>query len=113
VTAPIIRQMGCPDAAVRYQAERDELSLRLFHVTERIASFGWTTDNIGDHLLELTRAMSEEITAMSGGHLGDHRRQPQPRHGRQPEPGHGRRLELGHGRQLGLGHGRQLELAPA
>jgi flavin-dependent dehydrogenase len=62
---------GGPDAVGRYQAERDELSLRLFRVTGRIASFGWTADEIGDHLLELKDAMAEEVAAMTGDHLGD------------------------------------------
>lgn len=56
---------GGPDSVPRYQAERDELSLRLFRVTGRIASFDWTADDIGDHLLELKDAMTEEVGAMS------------------------------------------------
>ena len=62
---------GGPDAVGRYQTERDELSLRLFRVTGRIASFDWTADEIGDHLLELKDAMAEELAAMTGDHLGD------------------------------------------
>jgi 2-polyprenyl-6-methoxyphenol hydroxylase-like FAD-dependent oxidoreductase len=112
ILARVVTSAG-PDAVGRYQAERDELSLRLFHVTERIASFAWTTESIGDHLLELTRAMAEETAAMTGGHLGDHHPQLQSQNGRQLERGHGRQLDLGHGRQLELEHGRQLELASA
>lgn len=62
---------GGPGAVSRYQAERDELSLRLFRVTGRIASFAWTADEIGDHLLELSDAMAEEVTAMTDGYWGD------------------------------------------
>ena len=62
---------GGPGAVARYQAERDELSLRLFRVTGRIASFDWTADEIADHLLELKDAMAEEVAAMTGDHLGD------------------------------------------
>ena len=62
---------GGPGAVGRYQAQRDELSLRLFRVTGRIASFDWTADEIGDHLLELKDAMAEEVAAMTGDHLGD------------------------------------------
>ena len=62
---------GGPGAVGRYQAERDALSLRLFRVTGRIASFDWTADEIGDHLLELKDAMAEEVAAMAGDHLGD------------------------------------------
>ena len=61
---------GGPDAVGRYQAERDELSLRLFRVTGRIASFDWTADEIGGHLLELGEAMAEEAAAMSAGDPG-------------------------------------------
>ena len=61
---------GGPNAVRRYQAERDELSLRLFRVTGRIASFAWTTDEIGGHLLELSDAMAEETAAMTGGDPG-------------------------------------------
>jgi 2-polyprenyl-6-methoxyphenol hydroxylase-like FAD-dependent oxidoreductase len=56
---------GGPDAVGRYQAERDELSLRLFRVTGRMASFAWTNDEIGDHLLELGEAMAEEAAGMT------------------------------------------------
>ena len=62
---------GGPGAVGRYQAERDELSLRLFRVTGRIASFDWTADQIGDHLLELGEAMAEEAQAMTGGDRDD------------------------------------------
>jgi 2-polyprenyl-6-methoxyphenol hydroxylase-like FAD-dependent oxidoreductase len=56
-----------PDAVGLYQAERDELSQRLFRVTGRIASFDWTAEEIAGHLLELGEAMAEEATAMSTG----------------------------------------------
>ena len=60
---------GGPEAVRRYQAERDELSLRLFRVTGRMASFDWTADQIGEYLLELGEAMAEETAAMTGGRL--------------------------------------------
>jgi flavin-dependent dehydrogenase len=61
---------GGPDAVHRYQAERDELSLRLFRVTGRIAAFDWTAAEIGDHLLKLSGAMAEETAAITDGDLG-------------------------------------------
>jgi menaquinone-9 beta-reductase len=61
---------GGPGAVRRYQAERDELSMRLFRVTGRIASFAWTDDEIGGHLLELGEAMAEEAAAMTAGDPG-------------------------------------------
>ena len=62
---------GGPDAVGRYQAERDELSLRLFRVTGRIASFAWTADEIAGHLLELGEAMAEEAAAMTDNDRAD------------------------------------------
>jgi flavin-dependent dehydrogenase len=67
-----------PDAVGRYQEERDELSLRLFRVAGRIASFEWTADDIGEHLLELKDAMAEEVAAMTGEHRIDRGRLLQP-----------------------------------
>ena len=61
---------GGPDAVGRYQAERDELSLRLFRVTGRIASFAWTADEIAGHLLELGEAMAAEAAAVSASDPG-------------------------------------------
>src|SRR5690349_5503563 len=66
ILARVITSEG-PDAVHRYQAERDELSLRLFRVTGRIASFDWTAEEISGHLLELGEAMAEEAAAMSAG----------------------------------------------
>jgi flavin-dependent dehydrogenase len=67
ILARVVTSSG-PDAVGRYQAERDELSRRLFRVTGRIAAFDWTADEIGAHLLELNAAMTEEIAAMTHGH---------------------------------------------
>ena len=40
-------------------------------MTGRIASFEWTADDIGEHLLELKDAMAEEVAAMTGEHRID------------------------------------------
>jgi menaquinone-9 beta-reductase len=69
ILARVVASEG-PGAVRRYQAERDELSLRLFHVTGRIASFDWTAEEIGGHLLELSEAMTEEAAAMTAGDQG-------------------------------------------
>ena len=69
ILARVVTSWG-PGAVARYQAERDELSLRLFRVTGRIAAFDWAADEIGGHLLELNAAMSEEMAAMTHGHWG-------------------------------------------
>jgi menaquinone-9 beta-reductase len=75
ILARVVTSAG-PDATSRYQAERDALSLRLFRVTGRIASFTWTADDIGEHLLELKDAMAEELAAMTGDYRADPGRQP-------------------------------------
>ena len=69
ILARVVTSWG-PGAVSRYQAERDELSLRLFRMAGRIAAFDWTADEIGGHLLELNAAMAEEMAAMTHGHWG-------------------------------------------
>jgi flavin-dependent dehydrogenase len=64
ILARVINSAG-PGAVGCYQAERDALSLRLFRVAGRIASFAWTADDIGEHLLELKDAMAQELAAMT------------------------------------------------
>ena len=83
ILARVVTSRG-PGAVGRYQAERDELSLRLFRVAGRIAAFDWTADQIGEHLLELKDAMAEEMAAMTRDHWGVSRGRPGP----------SRRLEL-------------------
>jgi menaquinone-9 beta-reductase len=78
ILARVVTCQG-PGAVARYQAERDELSLRLFRVSGRIAAFDWTADEIGGHLLELDAAMAEEMAAMTHGHWGMAGRRPDPR----------------------------------
>src|SRR5262249_45652965 len=73
---------GGPGAVGRYQAERDELSLRLFRVTGRIAAFDWTAGEIGDHLLELKDARAEGVAARTASGRGEPGGRPDP--GRRP-----------------------------
>ena len=82
ILARVVTSWG-PGAVARYQAERDELSLRLFRVTGRIAAFDWTADEIGSHLLELNTAMAEEMAAMTHGHWGVTGRRLDPRRQRE------------------------------
>jgi flavin-dependent dehydrogenase len=77
ILARVITSAG-PNATGSYQAERDALSLRLFRVAGRIASFAWTADDIGEHLLELKDAMAQEVAAMTGDHPADPGRQFEP-----------------------------------
>lgn len=58
--------LGGRDAAMcAYQAERDRLSLALFEVTERIASYDWDEEALRRHLLHLSSAMSDEVEALA------------------------------------------------
>ncbi len=55
---------GCTvmDAALRgYQETRDRLSFALFDVTDALASFTWTDDDIGGLLLEMSSSMKDEV----------------------------------------------------
>jgi 2-polyprenyl-6-methoxyphenol hydroxylase-like FAD-dependent oxidoreductase len=47
-----------------YQARRDELSLRLFEITDRVASFEWSIDELKDLHLQLSREMNRETDAI-------------------------------------------------
>jgi flavin-dependent dehydrogenase len=53
-------------ALATYQATRDRLSERLFTTTDAIASFTWDLDHIPKLLRQLSEAMGEEVTALSG-----------------------------------------------
>ena len=48
----------------RYEATRDELSMPLFDVLERIASYAWTLDTVPQLHLALSRAMRDEEVAL-------------------------------------------------
>jgi flavin-dependent dehydrogenase len=62
---------GSPSAFEAYQRLRDEISLGLFEVTDRISSFDWTLSGVADLLEELSRAMSAEVKAMAARHAGN------------------------------------------
>jgi len=47
-----------------YQEQRDELSLRFFDVTDRIASFDWDLDTVKRYHLEASEEMKREVDAM-------------------------------------------------
>jgi flavin-dependent dehydrogenase len=52
----------CEAAALaRYEATRNRLSRRLFHVTERIASYEWGPADVRTLLRRVSAAMSEEV----------------------------------------------------
>jgi 2-polyprenyl-6-methoxyphenol hydroxylase-like FAD-dependent oxidoreductase len=47
-----------------YQARRDELVKGLLDVTDRIASFEWTLDEVKEHHLELNRQMKAQVDVL-------------------------------------------------
>lgn len=53
-------------ALATYQATRDRLSELLFTTTDAIASFAWDLDQVSTLLRQLSGAMSEEVTLLSG-----------------------------------------------
>jgi 2-polyprenyl-6-methoxyphenol hydroxylase-like FAD-dependent oxidoreductase len=59
---------GCTalDAALRgYQETRDRLSFRLFDVTDALASFSWSNEEIGPLLYEMSSSMGDEVDAIA------------------------------------------------
>ena len=54
------------DALAGYQATRDALSRELFDVIDVICGHRWTDDEIGDLLLRLSAAMSDEVDVLAG-----------------------------------------------
>jgi len=57
---------GGDGALAGYEAARDELSARLFDVTDRIASFGWDTAGLKALHHALSDEMKREVAAMLG-----------------------------------------------
>ena len=52
------------DQLATYHHERNRLSRDLFDVTDRIAGMGWTDDEIGPLLLDLSRSMRDEVETL-------------------------------------------------
>jgi 2-polyprenyl-6-methoxyphenol hydroxylase-like FAD-dependent oxidoreductase len=57
---------GTPSAFAGYAAHRDDLSRRLFEVTDAIASFAWDLDTIRQWHMELNTAMRREVEYIAG-----------------------------------------------
>lgn len=56
---------GSDRALARYHAMRDELALRLFEVTDRVASFEWSLPELEELHLALSDEMKREVAAMA------------------------------------------------
>ena len=55
---------GTLSALAEYQHCRDAWSIELFEITDRIASFEWTLDNVGGLLERLSREMADDVKRM-------------------------------------------------
>jgi menaquinone-9 beta-reductase len=60
---------GHPQAFSHYQRVRDDLSLGMLQVTDRIASFEWTLDNLQELHRQLSEEMAHEVEALQTMHL--------------------------------------------
>jgi flavin-dependent dehydrogenase len=57
-------EAGTERELARYQEQRDELALELHDISDRIASFEWTLDEVRDMHLALSREMNREVEAI-------------------------------------------------
>jgi flavin-dependent dehydrogenase len=55
-----------PEALAGYQSLRDSVTADLFEVTDRIAGYDWTLDELKRHLLAVSRAMKPEVDVILG-----------------------------------------------
>jgi flavin-dependent dehydrogenase len=56
---------GSERALARYQALRDELALRIFEISDRVASLAWTLPELEELHLALSDEMKREVAALS------------------------------------------------
>jgi len=59
---------GAPGDLDRYAADRDRATGPMFDVVDRIAGYGWDSDEIRSHLLDLSSAMSAELELIAAGY---------------------------------------------
>jgi flavin-dependent dehydrogenase len=59
-------QRGSDQALAEYQSTRDELSQRLFEITDTIAGFEWDLETLKPLHLELSKTMNAEVEALLG-----------------------------------------------
>ena len=57
---------GSDSALAEYESTRDELSLRLFEITDAIAGFGWDLEQLKPLHLDLSKTMNREVEALLG-----------------------------------------------
>ena len=52
----------------RYAADRERVTGRMFNAVDQIAGYGWDSDQVRRHLLELSSAMSAELELIAAGY---------------------------------------------
>jgi flavin-dependent dehydrogenase len=57
---------GSDRALAEYESTRDELSHRLFEITDTIAGFGWDLERLKPLHLDLSKTMNHEVEALLG-----------------------------------------------
>jgi len=57
-----------PGALADYQAQRDDLSLDLFRISDEVASFDWTLDQLKQMHLQMSKCMNREVKALAHLH---------------------------------------------
>jgi flavin-dependent dehydrogenase len=57
---------GSEEALAEYQSTRDDLSWKLFEVTDTIAGFEWGLDSLKQLHLDLSKTMNAEVEALLG-----------------------------------------------
>ena len=60
--------LGAADDLEAYARDRDRATRPMFDVVDRIAGYGWDSDQVRQLLLELSRAMSAELELIAGDH---------------------------------------------
>jgi flavin-dependent dehydrogenase len=60
--------LGAADDLEAYARDRDRATDPMFDVVDRIAGYGWDSDQIRRYLLELSKAMSAELELIAGDH---------------------------------------------
>lgn len=65
ITAPVHTAVEAGEDLAAYQRTRDELSWRMFSITDAVASYDWDLPLLRDLLIEQSREMSREALAIA------------------------------------------------
>lgn len=61
----LARAIAGPSSMAEYEEIRDAVTRDLFEVTDRIASYAWTIDEVRKHLRDVSRAMKAEMDVIA------------------------------------------------